>query len=258
MDTSGITKFLKGVFDTARKYQPEILTGLGIGGFATTVIMAVKATPKAIKRMEDVKKKHPKETDKKAYYKDVAFKVAPVYIPTAVVGSLATCCIVGASSVNYKRNAALATAYTISERALKEYQNKVVETIGEKKEEAVRAAIAKDHVDKNALVKHEVIFTGNGETTCMDGLHGRFFKSDAESIRRSVNDLNRRMLIEGYVSLNDFYDELGLAHVDAGDYVGWRIDKGYVDVSFYSILDEKNNPILVLDYKVAPYHDFDR
>ena len=258
MDTSGILKITKSVFDTARKYQPEILTGFGIGGFATTVIMAVKATPKAMKRMDDVKKKHPKDSDKKAYYKNVVCKVAPVYIPAATVGLLSVSCVLGASSVNYKRNAALATAYTISETALKEYQDKVVETIGEKKEEAVRAAIAKDHVDKNAAVRHEVIFTGNGETTCMDGLHGRFFKSDAESIRRSVNELNRRMLIEGYVSLNDFYDELGLAHVDAGDYVGWRIDKGFVEVGFYSILDEKNNPVLVLDYKVAPYHDYDR
>lgn len=258
MDTSGILKILKSVSDTARKYQPEILTGLGIGGFGTTVIMAVKATPKAMKRMEDVKKKHPKDSDKKAYYKGVACKVAPVYIPAAIVGGFATGCIIGASSVNYKRNAALATAYTISETALKEYQNKVVETIGEKKEEAVRAAIAKDHVDKKPVVEREVIFTGNGSTRCFDPLSSRYFDSDIESIRKSVNELNRRLLIEDYISLNEFYYELGLESTEIGDTVGWRVDKGLVEIGFHAIMDKKENPCLALEYHIAPYHDYDK
>lgn len=254
---------LSSAFNTVRtvihKNQPEILTFVGVGGFVTTTIMAVKATPKAMARMDEIKQKHKKDKDRKAFYKDVIFKVAPVYIPAAIVGSLSISCVVGANSVNHKRSAALATAYTLSESALKEYQGKVVETIGEKKEEAVRAAIAKDRVDSHPVVDREVIITGNGETRCFDPLSSRYFDSDIESIRKAINDLNHRLLREDYISLNDFYYELGLDSMDVGDDIGWRADKGLVDVSFYPIIDNKTKkPCIALDYKIAPYHDYDK
>ena len=253
-----LSKIVSTVRTATHKYQPEILTGIGIGGFITTTIMAVKATPKALDRMADIKEKHADDPDKKAFCKDVLLKVAPVYIPAAVIGGLSISCLIGASSVNYKRNAALATAYTLSESALKEYQDKVVETIGEKKEEAVRAAIAKDRIDKNPAVDREIIITGNGDTRCFDPLSSRYFDSDIETIRKSVNELNRRMLLEDYVSLNDFYCELGLESTEIGDTIGWRSDKGFVELSFYPIKDKKEKPCLALDYHVAPYHDYDK
>lgn len=258
MDKANLTKLVKNIRAVALKYQPEILTGIGITGMITTTIMAVKATPKALDLMAEVKEKHAKDTDKKAFCKDVLLKVAPVYIPAAIVGGLSTSCLIGASSVNYKRNAALATAYTLSESALKEYQDKVVETIGEKKEEAVRAAIAKDRIDKNPAVDREVIITGDGTTRCYDPLSSRYFESDIESIRKSVNELNRRLLLDDYVSLNDFYCELDIPTTEIGDTIGWRVDKGLVELSFYPIMDKKERPCLALDYHIAPYHDYDK
>ena len=205
MGKSNLKSVAKNVRPALDKHSPEILTCFGVSGFVTTVIMAIKATPKALDRMEEVKAKHKNKSDKKAFCKDVLTKVAPVYIPTFIVGGLSITCVIGASSVNHKRNAALATAYTISETALKEYKGKVIETIGEKKEESIRAAVAKDRVDKNPAVDREVIITGDGETRCFDPLSSRYFNSDIESIRKAVNELNRRLLREDYISLNDFY-----------------------------------------------------
>jgi hypothetical protein len=258
MDKVNLPKLVKSVRATVLKHQPEILTGIGITGMITTTVMAVKATPKALDLMADVKEKHAESSDKKAFCKDVLLKVAPVYIPAALIGGLSVSCLIGASSVNYKRNAALATAYTLSESALKEYQDKVVETIGEKKEEAVRAAIAKDRIDKNPAVDREVIITGNGDTRCYDPLSSRYFDSDIETIRKSVNELNRHLLLDDYVSLNDFYCELGLDTTEIGDTIGWRSDKGLVELSFYPIMDKKERPCLALEYHVAPYHDYDK
>ncbi len=258
MSKANLPKVVKTVQTVVRKHQPEILTGIGIAGMVSTTIMAVKATPKALDLMVDVKEKHAEDEDRKAFCKDVLLKVAPVYIPAAIIGGLSISCLICASSVNYKRNAALATAYTLSESALKEYQDKVVETIGEKKEEAVRAAIAKDRIDKNPAVDREVIVTGNGDTRCYDPLSSRYFDSDIESIRRAVNELNRRLLLEDYMSLNDFYCELGLDTTEIGDTIGWRSDKGLLELAFYPLLDKKGKPCLALDYQVAPYHDYDR
>lgn len=164
-------------------------------------------------------------------------------------------CLIGASSTNFRRNAALATAYTLSESTLKEYQEKVVETIGEKKERDIREQVAKEKMVKNPV--REVILTEKGgNTICYDVISGRYFKSDRDTISRIVNDLNRQMRDEMYVSLNDFYYELGLDSTKMGDDLGWNIDNGYIEINFSSHLDANGTPCLVMDYQVAPVYDY--
>ena len=115
---SAIAKELKGAM------IQHSLTGIGIAGMITTTVMAVKSTPKALDLMAELKEKHKNDTEKKEIAKDVVTKVAPVYLPSVITGGLSIACLIGASSVNARRNAALATAYTLSESALKEYQEK--------------------------------------------------------------------------------------------------------------------------------------
>ncbi|MDE8707678.1 DUF6353 family protein, partial [[Ruminococcus] torques] len=92
-----------------------------------------------------------------------------------------------------RRNAALATAYTLSESALNDYQEKVIEMFGEKKNEAVKDAIAKDKVEKNPVVTREVIITEKGNTLCYDAVSGRYFKGDIEKFKKAECELNRQM-----------------------------------------------------------------
>lgn len=63
-------------------------------------------------------------------------------------------------------------------------------------------------------------------------------------------------LEEMYVTLNDFYYELGLDGTKMGDMLGWSIDKGYIDLAFSSQLDANGTPCLVIDYQVAPVYDY--
>lgn len=258
MGKSNAATFFKNVKLSVVKHSPEILTGIGIAGMITTTIMAVKATPKALTRMDEVRDAHAHDEDKKEFAKDVIVRVAPVYAPAAIVGGLSIACLIGASSVNARRNAALATAYTLSETALKEYQTKVVETIGEKKEKTVRDAIAKDKVEQNPVVQKEIVITGKGETLCYDALFGRYFKSDIERLKQITNELNRRMRNEDYISLNEFYYEVGLEEVAAGHDLGWNIDRGYIDLSFSSQLTADGTPCLVVSFDAPPRYDFRR
>ena len=258
MDRNSILKAVKGIKFAARKHQPEILTGLGIAGMITTTVMAVKATPKALDLMAEIKAKHEEDTDRKAFAKDVLVKVAPVYIPAILIGLTSTSCLIGANAVHLRRNAALATAFHLSESALKEYQEKVVETIGEKKEEAVRSAIAKDKIEKDPIGDREVIVVGNGETLCYDTLSGRYFKSDKDRLIRAENELNRQMRNDDYVSLNEFYDAIGLSFTKIGEDLGWHIDKGFIELDFSAQLTPEGTPCLVLDYQVAPFYGYDR
>lgn len=236
--------------------SPEILVGIGISGMITTTVLAVKATPKALELIEE--KKQEKWVDKLTPLEVVKVAWKP-YIPALVTCIVSTSCLIGASSVNAKRNAALATAYKLSETALTEYREKVIETIGEKKERTVRDRVAEERVKKNPVSKNEVIVTGNGKTLCFDPISGRYFMCSIEVIKRAENELNKQMLhdISGYVSLNEFYDELGLDHTSIGDDLGWNTDQ-LIDIAFSSQLNDNGEPSVVLDYLVAPKYDFNR
>lgn len=253
MNTSTLAAAMRSVKAAMKKHSPEILTGIGIAGMITTTVMAVKATPKAIKLIEQKKKEE--KTDKLSPVDTV--KTAGIcYIPAAVIGAVSIGCLVGASSVNARRNAALSAAFTLSESALKEYQNKVVETIGEKKEQTVRDAVAKDKIDKNPVTNQEVIITEKGNTLCYDAISGRYFKSDIDKLRKAENNLNRQMRDEMYISLNDFYREIGLNDISIGNDLGWNIDKGYIELDFSSQLTEDGTPCLVVEYKVVPQYNY--
>lgn len=257
------SRIIKSIRVSAKKNSPQILTGIGITGMVTATIMAVKATPKALvligEREDEWMKEHlgDVELSYKAVPKIEVVKAAwACYIPSVIVGGISIACLIGASSVNMRRNAALATAYTLSESALKEYQEKVIEEIGEKKEEAVRDRIAKDHIEKNPVSKNEVVLTEKGETLCYDMLSGRYFKTDIDKLRKAENDLNRQMRDDIYISLNEFYYAIGLDSIKIGDNIGWNIDKGYIDLKFSSQLTEDGKPCLVLDYQVGPNYDY--
>lgn len=250
-----IPKAAKTVWLATKKHSPELLTGIGIAGMVTTVVLAVRATPKALRLIDEKKADIPEEEN---IPRIEAVKAAwKVYVPAILTGILSTICLIGANSVNQRRNAAIAAAYSLSESALKEYREKVVETIGERKEQAIRDDIAKDRITENPV--REVIVSDRGSTLCYDSLSGRYFKSDIEKLRRIVNDLNRRMRDEMFISLNDFYcaiDNPDLCPTKLGDILGWNIDKGYIDLNFSSQLTTDGTPCLVLDYTVVPEYEY--
>lgn len=254
MGKLNVSKFIHNAQLAVKKRSPEILTAIGIVGMVGTTIMAVKATPKALQFIEekkdelDCEKLSPIETVKATW---------KCYIPATVTGVTSVACLIGASSVNARRNAALATAYSISKTALTEYQEKVVDAIGEKKERAIRDSIAKDKIEKNPVRNHEVIITEKGATLCYDSVFGRYFKSDIDTLKRAMNEMNRKMVSgDMYVSLNEFYSEIDLTPVDIGDRLGWNIDDGTVELDFSSQLAEDGTPCLVISYNVAPRYGY--
>lgn len=253
MKKPDLNKICNNVKSATVKHSPEILTGVGIAGMVTTTVMAVRATPKAIRLLDDEKKRQSVDKLEPAEAIKTAWKC---YIPAAVTGTVSVVCLMGASSVNARRNAALTAAYTLSESTLRDYRKKVIETIGEKKEQTVRDAVAKDHLEKKPVENKEVIITSKGDTLCFDVVSGRYFKSDVDRINKAVNELNRRMRYEMYVSLNDFYYEIGLESIKLGNELGWNIDDDYIELQYSSQLATDGTPCLVIDYRYGPRYDF--
>lgn len=257
MNKQKITSLIKSAKLFLSKRSPEILVGIGIAGMITTTVLAVRATPKALKLIEEEKKEEQIEKLTPIETIKVAWKP---YIPAVVTGVSSIGCLIGASSVSARRNAALYSAYKLSETALSEYKEKVVENFGEKKEKVIRDKVAEKRVSENPVTESNLIITDKGHTLCYDPLSGRYFKSDIELIRKAVNNLNEQMIndIFGYVSLNDFYDEIKLGHTDTGDDLGWNISKGQIKIDFSSQIASNGEPSIVLDYLVAPRYDYTR
>lgn len=254
MSKEGLKRTIKSAGRVLTKYSPGILTGIGITGMIGATFMAVKATPKALYLIEskkeeaEVEELTPVETIKTCW---------TCYIPATLTTVVSAACLIGASTVSAKRNAALATAYSISEAALREYQEKVVEVIGEKKEKAVRDAVAKDQIERDPVTKSEVvIIDSNSNTLCYEPLSGRYFKSTIDKIKKAEIKLDRQMIQEMYVSLNDFYWEIGLDGTDLGDKMGWNLSKGYMDLSFSSQLADDGTPCAVIVYGIPPVYDY--
>lgn len=254
MSKEGLKRTIKSAERVLTKYSPGILTGIGITGMIGATFMAVKATPKALylieakKEESEVEELTPIETIKTCW---------KCYIPATLTTVVSAACLIGASTVSAKQNAALATAYSISEAALREYQEKVVEVVGEKKEKAVRDAVAKDQIERDPVTKSEVvIIDSNSNTLCYEPLSGRYFKSTIDKIKKAEIKLDRQMIQEMYVSLNDFYWEIGLDGTDLGDKMGWNLSKGYMDLSFSSQLADDGTPCAVIVYGIPPVYDY--
>lgn len=257
-----LSKVAKNMQHTLGKYSPQILTGIGVAGMITTVVLAVKATPKALELIED--KKEELDAGKLTVVDTVKTAWKP-YVPAAITGILSTVCIIGGNAVGTRRTAALAAAYKISETALHEYKDAIVETVGEEKAKEVKEKIAQNKLDKNPVVEKQIIVTNKGTFLCYDSLSGRYFQSDIETIRKAQNDINDYLFSEDYASLNMFYDFLGLEHTRLGAELGWKIDSGTLQIEFDSTLASDKSqgiapgtPCLVLDYNVAPKYEFDR
>ena len=251
-----LSQMVKSVNRSLRKRSPEILIAVGILGMIGSTVMAVKATPKAIEVIENNTKLDENGNKQEPTNIEKVKLCWKLYLPTVISASVSIACIVGSNSVNAKRNAALATAYTLSETALRDYTEKVIETIGEKKEQEIKDAVAKDRFDKNIEKSRDVIITGPGKMKCYDIFFDRYFESDVNSIKRAVAELNRRMNYENYISANDYFDELGIKECPMGSLLGWNLDRGLIDIHFTSVLDENEVPCLAIMHNVEPKPEY--
>lgn len=219
----------------------------------TTVVMAVRATPEAMRRIEDADLNRPDETP---LTKWEHVKAAwPVYVPSAIMGVTTISCIIGANSVNLRKQATLASLYTLSEKSLHEFRAKAIEQIGKNKTDKIHEAVIEDQVRHTPGA--DVVILGQGEVLCFETLSGRYFHSTAETIRKAQNDINVRCINDMYASLNEFYSLIGLKQVPMGEDVGWNTDN-LLEVKFTSVLTEENKPVLALDYVNAPKPDYFR
>lgn len=240
---TGLNKKTSTVGKWVTKYSPQILTGASLAGLVLTVAVSGKAAIKA----NDILNQSPLPEERLPRLKESVRLTWRVWLPTVTVVGVTATSILSAQSIHQSRYAALSSVYAITDSTLKEYQDKVRSFLGEKKEKSMRDELMQEKIDKKPMREELVIFTGHGDHLCHDSLSGRYFKTDIEKVRKSVNKMNQQILHENWVSLNDLYYSLGLKEIDLGDMVGWNTDK-LIDIEYTSALTPAGDPCLVLDY----------
>lgn len=259
MDLKNVKRFGKNVMNQLGKRSPIILAALGVGSGVATVALTIRATVKAVDLIEEercarVERDEPTEMTKMEVVK-VAWKP---YIPVMVTGAFSIACMVGSCSVHARRNAALAAAYKVSETALINFKEATLEEIGEKKTDEIQKKAATKHMENTPVASSEVVMIGNGTVLCFDDLSGRYFKSDRETIRAAVNDCNFILQMDMYVSLNEFYDRIGLPGTTFGESAGWNVDQYPFHVIFGSKIADDGQPCMTIAYNVDPKYDYTR
>lgn len=271
---SSVSSAVKNTGRWCDKNKPVILLVVGITGLLTTTVLAVKSTPKAVKKIEDAEKslaeikerydetvpeeKKQAKKEKVDLYLDTAKELGILYGPAVLLATTSTLCLIRSHNIEHQRFTALATAYQISDAARKEYQNKVVEFLGKRKETEIRDAIAKDKVKENPPDKESDEYLSNIDTLAYECTSGRYFRSNATRLEKIENALNKKLRIEDYISLNEFYDALNLHHTSIGNDLGWNIKDGEIDMHMTMTLNEDNVPMLIVDHLNPPVYDYQK
>lgn len=229
-----------------------ILTTVGGIGVVATSVMAVTATPKALRLLNEAE-----EEKGEKLTKIETIKVAgPTYIPAVVMGAATIACIFGANALNKRQQAALMSAYALIDSSYKEYRRKVVELYGQEAEDAVRTEIASDKYDDD-------IYVDEDKELFFDAYSGRYFESTMEEVRKAECKLNRELTVGGYARVNELYDMLGMPHIEGGRTIGWAAFVDY-EMYGYSWVDFRLNKTLIdddiectiLTLSLDPYADF--
>lgn len=245
---------LKMIKPFASKHEPEILMAMGIGGMVFSIAWGIKATFKAARAIDNYKETYGKE---KLSAKEVLKLTWKQYLPVVISTAASIPCIIASNSVSNKRYAALATAYTVTETALQEYQDKVVEVVGDKKAKEIKESVSGDKIDQTYQGGNQIIMTNNGTSLFYEPESGRYFMSTWNDISKAANELNARAIgdMSGVISLNDWFQKLGLDAVDMGDEVGWSIadgERNIIDISISSHVTKDNVPCGAIYYNCRP------
>lgn len=226
------------------KNQPALMLGAGLAGMVTTTILAVRGHSKAVKKMNELEYEEVYYTNKKGKPKvrklNWVKKNYKCYIPAAIVGSLSIGCLVGSYKINHRRNAALASSLALSEAAMTEYQKAVADTIGESAEREIRDNFNKKKVteiDNRKDFQEQSEYLRDGKTVkCYEASTNQCFWCSKERIKEAINDLNQERLtgIGTEITLNEFYERLGILSTSIGESLGWDVQSP-VDIDFSTI-----------------------
>ena len=219
-----------------------------------TSVMAVKATPKALRLIEEAKECKGEELTKL----EVVQVAGPAYIPAIVTGVGTIACIFGANVLNKRQQASMISAYAMLDSSYKDYKKKVEELYGEDADSRVREELAKDKYEEDDP------YVEDNKQLFYDQFSERYFESTMEDVIRAEYTINRKISVWGAAELNEFYEALDIESVDYGEYLGWSAG-GLMDTAWECWLDFSHDKVVmddglecyIISFGVEPMYDYE-
>lgn len=238
-----------------KRNSATILTCVGAAGVVVTTVTAVKATPKALMLMGQATEEKGKELTKLEKVK----VAGPAYIPSIVLGVSTLACIFGANILNKRGQASLMSAYALVDSSYKDYRAKVDELYGKEAGEQVRAGIAKDKYEEDEPHQLE-----DGKHLYYDFYSGRYFEATPAEVKNAEYNLNRALMLDDCVYLNEWYSFLGIETLEHGLDFGWSTCANY-DMYWQSWIDFHHEKVemddgmecIIISFNQDPYPEFE-
>lgn len=291
-----IMKSVNGVISKAvmklKKHSPEILVVAGIAGTVVSAVLACKATTKVAEILDETKgtldtihdgmetgaingQEYTTEDGKKdtvVVYAQTGMKLAKLYGPAIILGTLSITSILASNNILRKRNVALGVAYAAIDKSFKEYRGRVIERFGEQvdtelkygikakkfeeievdpetgKEKKVKKTVMV--ADPNLQSDYAVYFDSKSRNYETNPDYNRMFLKAQQAFA------NNKLQTRGHLFLNEVLDDLDLPRTPAGQIVGWTKDgpDGYVNFRIVEVEreteDGRHEPTLLLDFNV--------
>lgn len=275
-----------------KKHSPEILVVAGIAGTVVSAVLACKATTKVAEILDETKgtldtihegmetgaingQEYTTEDGKKdtvVVYAQTGMKLAKLYSPAIILGTLSITSILASNNILRKRNVALGAAYAAIDKSFKEYRGRVIERFGEQVDTELKYGIkAKKfeeiEVDPETGKEKKVKKTVMVADPNLQSDYAVYFDSKSRNYETNP-DYNRMFLkaqqafandklqTRGHLFLNEVLDDLDLPRTPAGQIVGWTKDgpDGYVNFRIVEVEreteDGRHEPALLLDFNV--------
>lgn len=235
--------------------SPAILTGLGVVGTITTAVLTGKAAYSSASILEDALIEKRQVQPGPLTNREKIDAVWKEFIPPVVVGAITLTAIIGANHIGTRRAAAMAAAFKISERMAEEYRQKVVEHMGDKKEEMVRSEVARDRIQNSQGVN--TIVLNEDQIIFYDSWSARPFQSTRQRVEDAVNQVNYQINHNWSMSLTEFYQLLDLPGTAVSDDFGWNTD-ALLSLYYTSCLLPDGRPACEIRYQVEPLQNFNK
>lgn len=275
-----------------KKHSPEILVVAGIAGTVVSAVLACKATTKVAEILDETNgtldtihegmetgaingQEYTTEDGKKdtvVVYAQTGMKLAKLYAPAIILGTLSITSILASNNILRKRNVALGAAYAAIDKSFKEYRGRVIERFGEQVDTELKYGIkAKKfeeiEVDPETGKEKKVKKTVMVADPNLQSDYAVYFDSKSRNYETNP-DYNRMFLkaqqafandklqTRGHLFLNEVLDDLDLPRTPAGQIVGWTKDgpDGYVNFRIVEVEreteDGRHEPALLLDFNV--------
>lgn len=275
-----------------KKHSPEILVVAGIAGTVVSAVLACKATTKVAEILDETKgtldtihegmetgaingQEYTTDAGKKdtvVVYAQTGMKLAKLYGPAIILGTLSITSILASNNILRKRNVALGAAYAAIDKSFKEYRGRVIERFGEQVDTELKYGIkAKKfeeiEVDPETGKEKKVKKTVMVADPNLQSDYAVYFDSKSRNYETNP-DYNRMFLkaqqafandklqTRGHLFLNEVLDDLDLPRTPAGQIVGWTKDgpDGYVNFRIVEVEreteDGRHEPALLLDFNV--------